>query len=202
MRGGREGAGRGAGDNGRMASPEQRAQFELLAPLLAREGVDVCTATVADLDAGMERAKQRHATAVARVRAALDAHARDDISAAGALLEELELTAETTPPPIPDALTVATRFAQLAQTLAPQLPADVIGVVRDRARLDDSPEGMAELCEAVLLDCDAATRIRTVAREHGPASALYAAAAMTAAVFNLWAAHTGGSMAELISTHA
>ena len=72
----------------------------------------------------------RHAAAVARVRAVLDAHARDDISAAGALLEELELTAEATPPPIPDALTVATRFAQLAQTLAPQLPADVIGAVK------------------------------------------------------------------------
>ncbi|GLB64912.1 hypothetical protein NCCP2495_27920 [Dietzia sp. NCCP-2495] len=50
------------------------AQFELLAPLLAREGVDVWTATVADLDAGMERAKQRHAAAVARVRAVLNAH--------------------------------------------------------------------------------------------------------------------------------
>ncbi|AVM63472.1 hypothetical protein C3V38_02685 [Dietzia sp. oral taxon 368] len=185
-----------------MASPDQRAQFELLAPLLAREGVDVGTASVAELDAGMERAKQRHAAAVARVRAVLDAHARDDISAAGALLEELELTAETTPPPIPDALTVATRFAQLAQTLAPQLPADVIGAVRDRARLDDAPEGMAELCEAVLLDCNAATGIRTVVREHGPASALYAAAAMTAAVFSLWAAHTGDSMEEVIAAHA
>ncbi|PWD94456.1 hypothetical protein DEQ16_15970 [Dietzia maris] len=185
-----------------MASPDQRAQFELLAPLLAREGVDVWTASVADLDAGMERAKQRHAAAVARVRAALDAHARDDISAAGAPLEELELTAETIPPPIPDALTVATRFAQLAQTLAPQLPADVIGAVRDRARLADAQEGMVELCEAVLLDCDAATGIRTVVREHGPASALYAAAAMTAAAFGLWAAHTGDSIDELISTHA
>lgn len=131
-----------------------------------------------------------------------DAHARDDISAAGALLEELELTAETTPPPIPDALTVATRFAQLAQTLAPQLPAEVIGAVRDRASLTDAPEGMAELCETVLLDCDAATGIRTVVREHGPASALYAAAAMTAAVFSRWAAHTGDSMDDLISAHA
>ncbi|MCT2098946.1 hypothetical protein [Dietzia cinnamea] len=185
-----------------MASPDQRAQFELLAPLLAREGVDVWTATVADLDAGMERAKQRHAAAVARVRAVLDAHARDDISAAGALLEELELTAETTPPPIPDALTVATRFAQLAQTLAPQLPADVIGAVKDRARVADAPEGMADLCEAVLLDCDAATGIRTVVREHGPAAALYAAAAMTAAVFSRWAAHTGDSMDEVVAAHA
>ena len=185
-----------------MASPEQRAQFELLAPLLAREGVDVWTASVADLDAGTERAKHRHATAVARVRAVLDAHARDDISAAGALLEELELTAETTPPPIPDALTVATRFAQLAQTLAPQLPADVIGAVRDRARLDDAPEGMADLCEAVLLDCDAATGIHTVVRQHGLASALYAAAAMTAAVFSQWAAHTGDSMDEVVAAHA
>lgn len=75
---------------------------------------------------------------------------------------------------------MATRFAQLAQTLAPQLPADVIGAVKDRARVADAPEGMADLCEAVLLDCDAATGIRTVVREHGPASALYAAAAMTA----------------------
>ncbi|WP_096906843.1 hypothetical protein [Dietzia sp. WMMA184] len=141
-----------------MASPEQRAQFELLAPLLAREGVDVWTASVADLDAGMERAKQRHAAAVARVRAVLDAHARADISAAGA--------------------------------------------VRDRARVADAPEGMAELCEAVLLDCDAATGIRTVVRKHGPASALYAAAAMTAAVFSRWAAHTGDSMAEVIAAHA
>lgn len=185
-----------------MASPEQRAQFELLAPLLAREGIDVWTATVAELDAGMERAKQRHAAAVARVRAVLDAQARDDISAAGALLEELELTAATTPPPIPDTLTVATRFAQLAQTLAPQLPADVIGAVRDRARLDNAPEGMADLCETVLLDCDAATGMRTVIREHGPAAALYAAAAMTAAVFSLWSAHTGDTMDELVAAHA
>ncbi|TCJ76482.1 UNVERIFIED_ORG: hypothetical protein EDC92_11423 [Dietzia maris] len=185
-----------------MASPEQRALFELLAPLLAREGVDVWTATVADLDAGMERAKQRHSAAVARVRAVLDAHARDDISAAGALLEELELTAEATPPPIPDALTVATRFAQLAQTLAPQLPAEVIGAVRDRARLDDALEGMADLCETVLLDCDAATGIRTVVREHGPSSAAYTAAAMTAAVFGLWAAHTGDPMEEVVAAHA
>ena len=97
---------------------------------------------------------------------------------------------------------MATRFAQLAQTLAPQLPADVIGAVRDRARVADAPEGMAELCEAVLLDCDAATGIRTVVRKHGPASALYAAAAMTAAVFSRWAAHTGDSMAEVIAAHA
>ncbi|OAV78830.1 hypothetical protein [Dietzia sp. 111N12-1] len=185
-----------------MASPDQRAQFELLAPLLAREGVDVWTASVADLDAGMERAKQRHSAAVGRVRAVLDAHARDDISAAGALLEELELSAETTPPPIPDALTVATRLAQLAQTLAPQLPADVIGAVRDKARVADVPEGMAELCATVLLDCDAATGIRTVVREHGPASALYAAAAMTAAVFSRWAAHTGDTMDTVVSAHA
>ncbi|MFI8696476.1 hypothetical protein [Dietzia maris] len=53
----------------------------------------------------------------------------------------------------------------------------------------------------MLLDCDAATGTRTVVREHGPASALYAAAAMTAAVFSQWAAHTGDSMDELISAH-
>lgn len=110
------------------------------------------TASVADLDAGMERATQRHAAAVARVRAVLRAHARDDISAAGGLLEALELSVETTPPPIPDALTVATRFAQLAQSVAPQLPSEVIAAVRDRARLVDAPEGMPDLCEAVLLD--------------------------------------------------
>ncbi|MEH6623096.1 MAG: hypothetical protein V7738_09960 [Dietzia maris] len=128
-----------------MASPEQRAQFELLAPLLAREGVDVWTATVTDLDAGMDRAKQRHAAAVAQVRAVLDAHARHDITAAGALLEALEQSADSTPPPIPDALTMATRFAQLAQTVAPQLPAEVIDAVRDSARLPDVPDGMAAL---------------------------------------------------------
>ncbi|WP_256821249.1 hypothetical protein [Dietzia sp. Die43] len=185
-----------------MASPEQRAQFELLAPLLAREGVDVWTATVTDLDAGMDRAKQRHAAAVAQVRAILDAHARHDISAAGALLEALEQSADATPPPIPDALTVATRFAQLAQTVAPQLPAEVIDAVRDSARLPDVPDGMAALCEATLLDCDAAAGLRTVIREHGPADALYAAAAMTAAVFRHWARHTGQEMGELISAHA
>ena len=40
-----------------MASPEQRAQYERFAPLLVREGVDLQTATVADLQAGMERAQ-------------------------------------------------------------------------------------------------------------------------------------------------
>ncbi|GAA1699022.1 hypothetical protein GCM10009831_04010 [Dietzia cercidiphylli] len=185
-----------------MASPEQRAQFDLLAPLLAREGVDVWTASVAELDAGMERAKQRHAAAVAHVRAVLNAHARNDTSAAGGLLEALELSAETTPPPIPDALTVATRFAQLAQTVAPQLPAEVIAAVRDKASRPDTPDGMARLSEAVLLDCDASTGLRTVIREHGPAAALYAAAAMTAAAFRLWSEHSGETMDELISAHA
>lgn len=185
-----------------MASTEQRAQFELLAPLLAREGVDVWTASVAELDAGTERAKHRHAAAVAHVRAVLHAHARNDTSAAGGLLEALELSAETTPPPIPDALTVATRFAQLAQTVAPQLSSEVIAAVRDKASRPDTPDGTARLCEAVLLDCDAFTGMRTVIREHGPAAALYAAAAMTAAVFRLWSAHSGDTMDELINAHA
>ncbi|WP_236885454.1 hypothetical protein [Dietzia massiliensis] len=88
---------RDTGDNGCYGFPEQRAQFELLAPLLAREGVDVWTASVADLDAEMARAQQRHAAAVAHVRAVLHAHARNDASAAGGLLEALELSAATTP---------------------------------------------------------------------------------------------------------
>lgn len=96
---------------------------------------------------------------------------------------------------------MATRFAQLAQTVAPQLPAEVIDAVRDSARLPDVPDGMAALCEATLLDCDAATGMRTVIREHGPADALYAAAAMTAAVFRHWARHTGDSMDEIVSAH-
>ncbi|WP_236885453.1 hypothetical protein [Dietzia massiliensis] len=61
---------------------------------------------------------------------------------------------------------------------------------------------MADLCEVVLLDCDAATGMRTVIREHGPAAALYAAAAMTAAVFRLWSARSGDTMDELVSAHA
>ena len=185
-----------------MVSPEQRAQFEQFAPLLAREGVDVQTASVADLEAGMERAQQRHRTAVEQVRAVLHAHARNDTSAAGELLESLEITADATPQPIPDAVTVASRFAQLAQSVAPQLPAAVIEQVRDSARGTDAPEGMAALCDAVLLDCDAATGMRTVISEHGSASALYAAAAMTSAVFSLWSKQSGESMDELISSHA
>ncbi|UVE96457.1 hypothetical protein [Dietzia sp. B32] len=185
-----------------MASPEQRAQFERFAPLLVREGVDVRTASVADLEAGMERAQQRHKSAVEQVRAVLDAHARGDTSAAGELLEVLEMTADASPPPIPDALTVASRFAQLAQSVAPELPAAVIAKVRDSARLPDAPDGMADLCDAVLLDCDAASGMRTVIGEHGPASGLYAAAAMTSAVFGLWSKHSGQSMDELIGSHA
>lgn len=185
-----------------MASPEQRAQFERFAPLLVREGVDVRTATVADLQAGMERAQQRHKAAVAQVRAVLYAHERGDTSAAGGLLEALELTADISPPPIPDALTVASRFAQLAQSVAPELPAAVIAKVGDSARLPDAPDGMAGLCDAVLLDCDAASGIRTVIGEHGLASALYAAAAMTSAVFGLWSKESGESMDELIGRHA
>lgn len=185
-----------------MASPEERAQFERFAPLLAREGVDVGTASVADLEAAMERAQQRHRTAVEQVRAVLEAHARGDTSAAGELLEALEMTADASPPPIPDAVTVASRFAQLAQSVAPQLPAAVIAQARDSAGLPDAPEGMAALCDAVLLDCDAATGMRTVINEHGSASALYAAAAMTSAVFSLWSKQSGESMDELISSHA
>lgn len=188
--------------NGAMASPEQRAQFERFAPLLVREGVDVRTAAVADLEAGMERAQQRHKAAAEQVRAVLYAHARGDTSAAGELLESLELTAEVSPPSIPDALTVASRFAQLAQSVAPELPAAVIARARDSAGLPDAPDGMADLCDAVLLDCDAATGMRIVIGEHGLASALYAAAAMTSAVFGLWSRLSGQSMDELISRYA
>lgn len=185
-----------------MASPEQRAQFERFAPLLIREGVDVRTASLADLEAGMARAQQRHRAAVEQARAVLHAHARHDTSAAGEILEALERTADATPPPIPYALTVASRFAQLAQSVAPELPAAVIAKARDGASLPDAPDGMADLCNAVLLDCDAASGMRTVIGEHGPASALYAAAAMTAAVFSLWSKQSGESMADLISRHA
>ena len=150
----------------------------------------------------MDRVQQRHAAAVAQVRAVLDAHARRDISAAGALLEALEQSADATPPPIPDALTVATRFAQLAQTVAPQLPAELIDAVRDSARLTDVPDCMAALCEATLLECDAATGMRIVIREHGLADAVYAAAAMTAAVFRHLSRHTGDSMDEIVAAHA
>ncbi|MBB1029493.1 hypothetical protein G6027_01015 [Dietzia sp. SLG310A2-38A2] len=188
--------------NGAMASSEQRAQFERFAPLLVREGVDVRTASVADLTAGMERAQQRHKAAVEQVRAVLYAHARGDTSAAGELLEALELTVDASPPPIPDALTVASRFAQLAQSVAPELPAAVIAKVRDSARRPDAPDGMAGLCDAVLLDCDATSGMRTVIGEHGLASALYAAAAMTGAVFSLWSTQSGQSMDDLISSHA
>lgn len=185
-----------------MASPDQRAQFERYAPLLIREGVDVQTATVAELKAGMVRAQQRHRVAVEQVRAVLYAHARGDTSAAGDLLEALELTADASPPPIPDALTVASRFAQLAQSVAPELPAAVIAKVRDSAGVPDAPDGMAGLCDAALLDCDAASGMRTVIGEHGLASALYAAAAMTSAAFSLWSTQSGESMDELISRHA
>lgn len=184
-----------------MASPDQRAQFERFAPLLVREGVDVATATVAELEAGMARAQQRHRAAVEQVRAVLDAHARGDTSAAGAMLEALEMTAEASPPPIPDALTVASRFAQLAQSVAPELPAAVITRARDSAALPDAPDGMADLCSAVLLDCDAAAGMRTVIGENGVASALYAAAAMTSAVFGLWAKEAGESMEGLVGRY-
>ncbi|MFN3543196.1 MAG: hypothetical protein ACK40J_24305, partial [Rhodococcus sp. (in: high G+C Gram-positive bacteria)] len=114
----------------------------------------------------------------------------------------LELTVDAFPPPIPDALTVASRFAQLAQSVAPELPAAVIAKVRDSARLPDAPDGMAGLCDAVLLDCDAANGMRTVISEHGLASALYAAAAMTSAAFSLWSKQSGQSMDDLFSSHA
>lgn len=133
----------------------------------------------------------RHKAAVEQVRAVLYAHARGDTSAAGELLEALELTVDASPLPISDALTVASRFAQLAQSVAPELPAAVIAKVGDSARLPDAPDGMAGLCDAVLLDCDAASGIRTVIGEHGLASALYAAAAMTSAVFSLWSRQSG-----------
>lgn len=185
-----------------MASPEQRAQFERFAPLLVREGVDIQSATVAELEAGMQRAQQRHKAAVEQVRDVLRAHARGDTSAAGELLEALEVTADVSPPPIPDALTVASRFVQLAQSVAPELPAAVIAKTRESAGLPDAPDGMSALCDAVLLDSDAASGLRTVIGEHGLASALYAAAAMTSAVFSLWSKQSGESMDELISSHA
>lgn len=185
-----------------MVSSEQRAQFERFAPLLVREGVDLHTATVAELEAGMQRAQRRHKAAVEQVRAVLRAHACNDTSAAGELLEALEMTADASPPPIPDALTVASRFAQLAQSVAPELPAAVIARARESAGLPDAPDGMAALCDVVLLDCDAAAGMRTVIGEHGLASALYAAAAMTSAVFSLWSKQSRESMNELISSHA
>ncbi len=185
-----------------MVSPEQRTQFERFAPLLVREGIDTQSATLAELEAGMQRAQQRHRAAAEQVRAVLHAHARNDISAAGERLEALEVTADASPPPIPDALTVASRFAQLAQSVAPELPAAVIAKTRESAGLPDAPDGMSALCDAVLLDCDAASGMRTVIGEHGLASALYAAAAMTSAVFGLWSKHSGESMDELISNHA
>lgn len=180
----------------------QRQQFEQFAPLLAREGVDVSTATADELDAAMRRARARQAAAVAHVRAVLEAHARGETSTAGGLLEDLERSAQDVPPPLPDALTVASRFAQLCQSVAPQLPPAVIEIVRRAAGGPDAPEGMARLCAATLVDHDAATGLKTVTRRHGLASALYAAAAMTSGTFGAWAAQTGTPMAELIADHA
>ncbi|MDV8000068.1 hypothetical protein [Rhodococcus sp. IEGM 1408] len=177
-------------------------QFERFAPLLAREGVDVSTATADQLEAAMVRARQRQAAAVAHVRAVLEAHARGETSTAGGLLEDLERSAEDIPAPLPDALTVASRFAQLCQSIAPELPSAVIDVVREAASGPDAPEGMARLCAATLLDLDAAGGLKSVARRHGIASALYAAAAMTSGTFRAWATQTGTPMAELVSSHA
>lgn len=177
-------------------------QFERFAPLLAREGVDVSTATVDELDAAMDRAGQRQAAAVLRVRAVLEAHASGETSTAGDLLEDLERSAEDSPPPLPDALTVTSRFAQLSESVAPQLPPAVIDLVREVAGGPDAPEGMATLCAATLVYHDSATGLKTVARRHGIASALYAAAAMASGAFGAWAAETGTPMAELITTHA
>lgn len=177
-------------------------QFERLAPLLAREGVDVSTATPEEIDAGTERAARRQTAAVAHVRAVLQAHARGETSAAGGLLEDLERSAEDTPPPLPDALTVSSRFAQLCQSIAPQLPAAVVDLVREAASGPDAPEGMDRLCAATLVDHDAAAGLKTVARRHGVASALYAAAAMTSGTFRAWATQSGTPMAELITRHA
>jgi hypothetical protein len=44
--------------------------------------------------------------------------------------------------------------------------------------------------------------MRTAIGEHGLASALYAAAAMTSAAFSLWSKQSGESMDELIGSHA
>lgn len=179
-----------------------RQQFERFAPLLAREGVDVSTDSVDELEAAMSRARLRQAAAAVRVRAVLEAHARGETSTAGGLLEELERSAGHTPPPVPDALTVASRFAQLSASVAPQLPAAVIDLVRAAADGPDAPDGMARLCAATLVDHDAAAGLKTVARRDGIASALYAAAAMASGLFRAWAAETGTPMAELIATHA
>lgn len=185
-----------------MDSTDPRQPFERFAPLLAREGVDVASATGEQLEAAMERARHRQAAAVVHVRAVLQAHARGETSTAGALLQALERSAEDTPPPVPDALTVASRFAQLCQSVGPELPLAVVELVREVAGGPDAPEGMARLCAATLLDLDASAGLTTVARRHGVASALYAAAAMTSGTFRAWADASGTPMAELISTHA
>ena len=192
----------GPDDHNEPMDSTHEQQFERFAPLLAREGVDVATATADQLEAAMARARRRQAAAVARVRAVLEAHARAETSIAGGLLEDLELSAEDTPPPLPDALTVASRFAQLCQSIAPQLPLAVVELVRESASGPDAPEGMARLCAATLLDLDAAGGLKSVARRHGVASALYAAAAMTSGTFRAWATQTGTPMDELIATHA
>lgn len=176
--------------------------FERFAPLLARERVDVSTATTDELDLAMVRARQRQAAAVARVRAVLEAHSRGETSMAGDLLEDLERSAEEMPPPLPDALTVASRFAQLSESIASQLPPAVVEIVREVASGPEAPEGMARLCAATLVDHDAAAGLKTVTRRHGIASALYAAAAMASGVFGAWAAHADTPMAELITTYA
>lgn len=185
-----------------MASSDHRAQLERLAPLLTREGVDVWSASASDFDAAMKRAKQRHAAAVGQVRAVLNAHARNDTSTAGALLEVLEGACDATPPPVPDALTVASRFAQVAQSVAAQLPAQVIDQTLDRARNPDALPGMDTLSTAVLVDRDAAAGLQAAVRDHGVDSALYAAASVASIAFGLWSAHTGTDMGQLVTDHA
>lgn len=177
-------------------------QFERLAPLLAREGVDASTASADEIEVATDRAARRRAAAVTEVRAVLGAHARGETSTAGARLEDLERSAEDIPAPLPDALTVASRFAQLCESVAPQLPPAVVDLVREIADGADAPEGMARLCAATLVDHDAAAGLKTVARRHGVASALYAAAAMASGTFHAWASQTSTPMGELIATHA
>lgn len=185
-----------------MTSPEQQEQLTRLAPLLAREGVDVWSASADEFDAGMKRAKQRLAAAAERVRAVLLAHARGDVSAAGALLEALEEQGDATPPPIPDALTVASRFAQVVQSVAATLPKQAVDRTFDRARTPDAPEGMEDMCTAVLLNSDASAGLNAVVREYGIDSALYASAAMASNTFSLWAHDFGADMETMVNDHA
>lgn len=185
-----------------MDSTESQQAHKRLAPLLLREGVDIDTATVDELNAGMARARKRHTVASDRARAVLAAHARGDVAQAGALLEQLEPGVETTPPPIPDALTVASRLTQTCQAAAPKAPEAVIARVRDSARIPDAPDGLPQLCAAVLVDHDAAAGLRDVALRAGPLDALYASAAMAALLFGAWSAHTRTPMLDLVDQYA